>query len=128
MNDLDAKVLIFGSILVFALVGAYLFLCVLLWRKLSGLRALLVLAFLAIGAGTIWAYLGAGVGLLLSFGCPSCFRLGTPTSNAYSLTFGLPFRDSALPFGDLNFPIIVAALYLLGLIPALFRLQAQRQA
>ena len=125
MNDVDATVLVFGIVVVLALVSAYLFLCVLLWRNLSGLRALLVLAFLAIGAGTVWSYVAAGVGLFLSF-CSGCFSTGTPTNNAYILTLGLPFPDSALPFVDLNFPIVVGVLYLLGLIPALARLRIRR--
>jgi fucose permease len=113
----DPAVLILSSVLVLAIVGTYLFLCVRLWKTYTGRQALLLLAFCAIGAGSVWAFLGIGVGLFLSF-CSGCFSPGTSTRNAFSVTLGLPLLDSALPFGELNYPVVAGGLYILGLVAA----------
>src|SRR5438477_10058553 len=98
--SLDPAVLILSSVLVLAIVSAYLFLCVWLWKTYTGREALLLLALCAVCAGAIWAFLATGVGLFLSF-CSGCFSPGTSTRNAFSVTLGLPLLDSALPFGEL---------------------------
>jgi hypothetical protein len=116
----DLLVLIIGGVLVLAVTGIYLFLSVLLWNVITGLRAILLLLVLALGAGVVWAFLGVPVGMFLSF-CSFCFQPGTPSRNAFYATLGLPYRDSVLPFGILNFPIIVNLLYLLGFVPAIIK-------